>query len=87
MQEILGPSIDQVLFEIMYYMELGSTGNSTIPVNLVMINGVIFAYRHNFIWTHLHHPERLIQKLYILFYSNEVIHRRTVLDDNYNTTG
>ena len=29
--------------KIMYYMESGSTGNSTIPVNLVMINVVIFA--------------------------------------------
>ena len=51
--------------KIMYYMKSGSTGNSTIPVNLVMINVVIFAYRHTFISTHLHHPERLIQKLYI----------------------
>ena len=29
--------------KIMYYMESGSTGNSTISVNLVMINVVIFA--------------------------------------------
>ena len=50
--------------KIMYYMESGSTGNSTISVNLVMINVVI--YRHTFISTQPHHPERLIQQLYIL---------------------
>ena len=27
-----------------------------------------------------------VEGVYIIFYSNEAIHQRTLLDDNYNTT-